>query len=153
MRGCGMLWTWQAGDGGTAPSQQAGGTLLSRAGLLGVALGRPVSDVHGEEADAGTRAGRRAATSECGAMYLAGPWLELHEHVAEQLGAEAEGAQPAAVGWAEMQRGFMDARDYTMLFLDVALCKRHGDNETSLATADEVEALLSRDWSGLLVSP
>ena len=40
--------------------------------------------------------------SECGAMYLAAPWLELHEHVTDHLGdvllkgAEGEAAQPSA---------------------------------------------------------
>ena len=97
--------------------------------------------------------------SECGAMYLAAPWLELHEHVAEHLsdvllkGGEGEAAQPADVSWAAMQRGFMEARDYSMLYLGVALCRRQGDNATALATEAEVEALLARDWSGLIGKP
>ena len=52
-------------------------------GLLGVALGRPVSDVHGEEADAGTRAGRRAAAgaalrSAHGEVKVTAPSTQLH---------------------------------------------------------------------------
>ena len=96
--------------------------------------------------------------SECGAMYLAAPWLELHEHVTDHLGdvllkgAEGEAPQPADVSWAAMQRGFMEARDYSMLYLGVTLCRRQGDTTTTLATEAEVEALLARDWSQLIGS-
>ena len=97
-------------------------------------------------------------------MYLAAPWLELHEHVTDHLGdvssallvllkgAEGEAAQPADVSWAAMQRGFMEARDYSMLYLGVTLCRRQGDTTTTLATEAEVEALLARDWSQLIGS-
>lgn len=135
--------------------------LTSRAGLLGVALGRPAPSAGGErggrDAASISRAGRRAVPSECGAMYLAAPWLELHEHVTDHLGdvllkgAEGEAAQPADVSWAAMQRGFMEARDYSMLYLGVTLCRRQGDT-TTLATEAEVEALLARDWSQLISS-
>ena len=135
--------------------------LPSRAGLLGVALGRPAPSAAGErdaKRDAVSRAGRRPMPSECGAMYLAAPWLELHEHVTDHLGdvllkgAEGEAAQPADVSWAAMQRGFMEARDYSMLYLGVTLCRRQGDTTTTLATEAEVEALLARDWSQLIGS-
>ena len=84
--------------------------------------------------------------------------LELHEHVTDHLGdvllkgAEGEAAQPADVSWAAMQRGFMEARDYSMLYLGVTLCRRQGDTTTTLATEAEVEALLARDWSQLIGS-
>ena len=84
--------------------------------------------------------------------------LELHEHVTDHLddvllkGAEGEAAQPADVSWAAMQRGFMEARDYSMLYLGVTLCRRQGDANTTLATEAEVEALLARDWSQLIAS-
>ena len=48
------------------------------------------------------------------------------------------------------QRGFMEARDYSMLYLGVTLCRRQGDANTTLATEAEVEALLARDWSQLI---
>ena len=63
-----------------------------------------------------------------------------------------EAAQPADVSWAAMQRGFMEARDYSMLYLGVTLCRRQGDTTTTLATEAEVEALLARDWSQLIGS-
>jgi hypothetical protein len=90
--------------------------------------------------------------------------LELHEHVTDHLGdvssallvllkgAEGEAAQPADVSWAAMQREFMEARDYSMLYLGVTLCRRQGDTTTTLATEAEVEALLARDWSQLIGS-
>ena len=148
-------------SGAASPAEEAGAALASRAGLLGVALGRPAASAGGErEAQRGAtwRAGRRAEPSECGAMYLAAPWLELHEHVTDHLddvllkGAEGEAAQPADVSWAAMQRGFMEARDYSMLYLGVTLCRRQGDANTTLATEAEVEALLARDWSQLIAS-
>jgi len=85
-------------------------------------------------------------------MYLAGPWLELHEHTAEQTGDVADAARASDLSWAALQQDFMDARDYTMLFRGVTLCRRHGDNQTTLATVGDVEALLSRDWSELIGS-
>ena len=158
-----LLVTQAAESDAASPAEEAGATggapLASREGLLGVALGRPAASAGGErDATRGAtgRAGRRAVPSECGAMYLAAPWLELHEHVTDHLddvllkGAEGEAAQPADVSWAAMQRGFMEARDYSMLYLGVTLCRRQGDANTTLATEAEVEALLARDWSQLI---
>ena len=154
-----LLVTQPVESGAASPAEEGGAALASRAGLLGVALGRPAASAGGErDATRGAtwRAGRRAVPSECGAMYLAAPWLELHEHVTDHLddvllkGAEGEAAQPADVSWAAMQRGFMEARDYSMLYLGVTLCRRQGDANTTLATEAEVEALLARDWSQLI---
>jgi hypothetical protein len=86
--------------------------------------------------------------------------LELHEHVTDHLGdvssallvllkgAEGEAAQPADVSWAAMQREFMEARDYSMLYLGVTLCRRQGDTTTTLATEAEVEALVCSQETG-----
>ena len=144
-----------SGAGGGAPPK-----------LLGVALGSPAAEDGAAESASPSVGPRAALPSACGALYFASPWAELHEYVAARVAAAADagaaraaaavaggaassaaGAPQEALGWEALQRSFMAARGYQMLFPGVTLCRGQADETTQLVSDEEVRALLEReDW-------
>ena len=125
-----------------------------RAHLLGVAFGLPEAPPpdapHDAAADAAAKGGgggpaALAAPCACATAYLAKPWLELHEFVADAASSAGDGGGGGGGGWSAHLAQFMGESGYRLHYPGAVLCRRADDPRAPpLAGASEVERVLSR---------
>ena len=90
------------------------------------------------------RTRRTLTTCACATAYLAKPWLELHEFVADAASSAGEGGGGGG-GWSAHLAQFMGENGYRLHYPGAVLCRRADDPRAPpLAGASEVERVLSR---------